>query len=209
MQPELVPKQAITLAMPPGSGTEPLSTHVLEVGPRSFRIALPEGLPVETDRVTLSFPRADAVYTLRCLVIGLGDGFLEMGFPEPEDVQRVQRREYVRVPIVMPVEYDLAPEGKFGPPTRGILQDLSGGGCLLLARETAPLGTVIRLRLDMGDFGVLGVLGRVVRSDAKAQKDGHLTGVNFADIYERDRDRLVKFLFAKMREQSGRKGGRR
>ena len=206
MTPELNPGQIVDILLDSGDRPLRLSTRILEVGPRGFAVFRPMegGAPIAIgERLKVTFPRGNAIWTLDCPVQATISMRVDLGIPDPEHISRVQRREHLRVPMTVPMDYQVGLEGKFSRPRQGLLQDLSGGGCLLLLNEEVHYGAILRVHLSMEEYGLMEVAGRVVRvSQAERRKSGRWhVAVEFYPIAERDRDRLVKFVFNKHREE--------
>jgi len=204
--PELNPGQIVDIVMSAGDRPRRLSSRILEVGPQGFAIFRPmeDGAPISIGKsLTVTFPRGNAIWTLDCPVQATISMRIDLAFPEPERIQRVQRREHLRVAMTMPVDYQLNIDARFGRSRQGVLQDLSGGGCLLLLSEEVQPGAIIRVHLSMEDHGVMELTGRIVRATPVERKKGgrwHVA-VEFYPIAARDRDVLVKFVFNKHREE--------
>ncbi len=206
MTPELNPGQIVDILLESGDATARLSSRILEVGPKGFALFRPmqDGKPIPVGKhLRVTFPRGNAIWTLDCPVQATISMRIDLGFPEPEQIQRIQRREHLRVAMTMPMDYQVARDGKFTRLRQGLLQDLSGGGCLLLLNEEFPAGTVIRVHLSMETYGLMEITGRIVRATpAERRQSGRWhVAVEFYPIAERDRDRLVKFVFNKHREE--------
>lgn len=206
MTPELNPGQIVDII--PNSADLPpkLTSRILEVGPRGFAVFRPmhDGAPIPIgQRLKLTFPRGNAIWTLDCPVVATISMRVDLGYPEPEHVTRVQRREHLRVAMTMPVDYQLARDGKFTRLKQGVLQDLSGGGCMLLLSEELPAATIIRVHLSMEEYGLMELTGRVVRAFPAEKRQGGRwnVAVEFFPISERERARLVKYVFNKHREE--------
>ncbi len=206
MTPELSPGQIVDIVSDLGDRPQRLSTRILEVGPKGFAVFRPmeNGSPIPVGaRVAITFPLGNAIWTLDCPVQATISMRIDLGYPDPDHIRRVQRREHLRVAMTMPMDYQLALDGKFGRERQGLLQDLSGGGCLLLLNEEVHYGAVLRVHLSMEQYGLMEVMGRVVRSTPGERRRGGRwqVAVEFYPIAERDRDRLVKFVFNKHREE--------
>jgi hypothetical protein len=81
------------------------------------------------------------------------------------------RRRDLRYPTRLRIE-GVSPDGRLE--TRGILRDLSAGGCALHLDRHIPPGTAIEVRFDISGIG-LAILATVVWSEAAA--GGVLHGV--------------------------------
>jgi c-di-GMP-binding flagellar brake protein YcgR len=116
-----------------------------------------------------------------------------------EGCTRVQRRQYVRhetsVPVVYTVYSGDGEEG-FGPDHETRTFDISGGGVSLHVPGELPNGSVLGVEIRLPGGGSVFAAGRVVRAwPGPGESGGWLVGVAFTSIEERDRDRLVSFIF--------------
>jgi RNA polymerase sigma factor FliA len=147
---------------------------------------------------------------------------LENGVPQllieyPKQIIKIQRREYVRVKAVQYVTYVEINENNlskkeldkldFNKGSKGILIDLSGGGCKLKAYENRSANDIILINIP-DDNGNIRVKGRVIRVDRDENKNP-ICAVRFIDIEDRTRERIIKLLFLLMRKQARtiKKGG--
>ena len=127
---------------------------------------------------------------------------------EPEDgvlrvdhtgeVVLIQRREFVRVDATVRVSYTPVDGDGYSAETTTV--NVSGGGFMVSGREALKVGEVISFTLqldgDTRDAGPLEAIGRVVRDTAAG------LGVEVEHIDERERERLIRWVFA--RERLGR-----
>jgi hypothetical protein len=114
--------------------------------------------------------------------------FTASGAPE-----LIQRRNFVRVDAVIPVRY--RPRSELSPMTEAQALNVSGGGFLLAPPHQIGLGVRTRfwLQLDEEQEPVT-ALGTAVR-----QTDSGAMGIRFDDIEETERQRLVRWVFARER----------
>lgn len=206
MTPELSPGQIVDVVLETDESSLRLPSRILEVGPKGFAVFRPmlDGAPIPiSKRLLLTFPRGNAIWTLDCPVQATISMRVDLGFPEPENIRRVQRREHLRVPLTMPMDYQLPIGERWGRMRQGVLQDLSGGGCLLLLNEELSPGGTLMVHLSMEAFGLMELKGRIIRATPAEKRHGGrwLVAIEFYPISERDRDRLVKFVFNKHREE--------
>lgn len=206
MTPELSPDQIVDVILETEESTLKLSSRILEVGPRGFAIFRPmlDGALISiSKRLQLTFRRGNVIWTLNCPVLATVSMRIDLGFPEPENVHRVARREHLRVPLTMPMDYQLPNGERWGRMRQGVLQDLSGGGCLLLLSEELSPGGTLKVHLSMEAYGLMELKGRIIRVvPAEKRNEGRwLVAIEFYPISERDRDQLVKFVFNKHREE--------
>lgn len=103
------------------------------------------------------------------------------------DVERIQRREFVRVAAHLDVTVEGIDEEIGGETTT---LDVSGSGLRISDPWKLPLGLDVRVELMLPDGGPLKALGRVVRAgSAEDQKGIRLDGVS-----RTDEDRLMRYI---------------
>ena len=103
------------------------------------------------------------------------------------DVERIQRREFVRVAAHLDVTIRGVDEDTGGETTT---LDISGSGIRIADKWRLPLGLDVRVELMLPDGAPLRSLGRVVRTgEEEDQKGIRLDGVARAD-----EDRLMRYI---------------
>ncbi len=126
----------------------------------------------------------------------------------PEQVDRHQRRRYVRLDVRLPVEFGLLEGADAGdkagdvlPLFRGWTADLSGGGMALVPEVELQPGSLMAFELKLPDGKPpLRGRGRVIRVKKGEGIPGLcLAGVEFCGISEQERDRIVRFIFKEER----------
>lgn len=201
--------QTLQVLVPVGHRTVQCTAVVTEVGNKTFDTGLPQRhgvrIPIEVDQLTVSLTMPDAIYTLRCPVVVRNEEGLTLAFPPSDQVQRVQRRQFVRVPTNLPcaVEPCLDEEkGEFGPPIQAELQDISGGGCSVLMPAEFKRGILLRLTMDLPEEGEVILYGRVMRASTLHTRKGvrYSLGLDFGKMDESLRSRLIRYVFALQRE---------
>ncbi|MGI6559178.1 MAG: flagellar brake protein [Limnochordia bacterium] len=111
----------------------------------------------------------------------------------PDRWIRTQDRRYVRVPCTLDVRVvcdDLVHSG--------LTQDISGGGMLILLPTRLTPGRLITLQFTLPPDELMEVAAQVVR-DLPEQGGLIPTAVEFIDLDERERDNIIKFVFARQR----------
>jgi len=153
----------------------------------------------------------------------------------PEEIKRVQQRAFFRFPCSFTIDYwilqisntveenffDEADEagGKaenerpleeqiesLGPPEKGLMADISGGGLQLVTNYRIPKGSILYLRLSMHskkEKKLFQLKGKVVWSgDPKNEKIKRFRhAVEFLDIDEKLREDIIRFIFVLSRER--------
>lgn len=129
--------------------------------------------------------------------------------PAPGDIRRQQLRNFVRLDISLPIEYapsglTVGEEGAELLPGRTV--NISGGGALIVTGEPHPVGARLDLVLHLPDRLIPAEV-EVVRHEPVPVVPGSgdvqepRLGVRFTQIDERDRDQIVKFIFAEHRRR--------
>jgi len=196
---------AISLEFEEGDTNQFVLSRVEDVRDDRLWVAMPMRagmflpLPVDT-RVVVHIKREDASYALRTRVVG------RRLQPTPmlellaiSDVQRQQRRQYVRLQIVL-IPTHAAIVGDDGTETRvaATIINISAGGVLLRSRQPLAVGQHVRLAVELpAPCGSIGAVAKVVRVDIRRSDRGHFyeAGCAFVDLTDRDRDLITKFIF--------------
>jgi hypothetical protein len=110
--------------------------------------------------------------------------------------KRPQRRDHARIELIRPVA--MVPDGFRVGWLNGFTRNVSAGGVLVTGAEALEAGDRLRLRFELdSEDDLLDVLARVVRAD-----DDHglrLRGLRIEDVAERERERIVRYVFAQQR----------
>jgi hypothetical protein len=105
-----------------------------------------------------------------------------------------QRREAARIDVVRPVA--MIPDGFQVGWLNGFVRNVSAGGVLVAGAEALEAGDRLRLRFELEDEeDLIDLLARVVRTDDA----WGLRGLRLERLSERERERLVRFVFAQQR----------
>jgi PilZ domain-containing protein len=103
------------------------------------------------------------------------------------DVERVQRRNWARVGAALPVR--VRPLDAGIDPFETVSVNVSVGGVLVKDRCHVPLGTDVRVEIEVAPGEPVRCLGRVVRD---AGPD--LKGIRIDDMGREDEERLMRFV---------------
>jgi len=124
---------------------------------------------------------------------------------EPEEIERIQRRRFVRLQINLPVRYCLLNEQRghdAEPEVReAACEDISAGGLLLVCPQGLTKGAELDLEVELEPDVPLWLVGRVVRvvEHPGPERPGRY-GVEFIGVTAADRDLITRFIFRKQRE---------
>ncbi len=121
------------------------------------------------------------------------------------ELQKVQRRDYVRLPFINAMKY--SPIDKYNESVlrdiencdyrEGQTLDLSGGGIRIKIKESLNIGQLVMLNTKISNEDVL-ALGKIVRDETK-NKNEYVYGVKFQYIDAKVRENIIQFIFKNMR----------
>jgi hypothetical protein len=105
-----------------------------------------------------------------------------------------QRRDEIRIDLVRPVA--LIPDGFKVGWLNGFTRNVSAGGVLIAGADALEAGDRLRVRFELDDEDdLIDLLARVVRAD----DTWGLRGLRLERLTDRERERIVKFVFARQR----------
>lgn len=131
---------------------------------------------------------------------------------QPVFVERVQRREYFRFPMSIDAKLYMLPSEMvyksitdvpvefFNRMKAGIVVDLSGGGLKAAVKEHMTKGHYAIVSINIPEEITL--LCKIVWVHKDIKNRNYKVALRFEDMRERDRDKIIKFIFEKMRSQS-------
>jgi c-di-GMP-binding flagellar brake protein YcgR len=117
------------------------------------------------------------------------DGVLSI---ELSGVERIQRREFVRVPAHVTINVRGVDEPLGG---ETVTMDISGSGVRISDPWSLPLGLDVRVELHLPAGPPVTALGRVVRAAAENEK-----GIAIEGLGRADEDRLIRFIRERERQ---------
>jgi c-di-GMP-binding flagellar brake protein YcgR len=122
----------------------------------------------------------------------------------PESVRRIQRRENVRVEVLLPVTVQVPEQPELPRVLHGSTRDLSAGGVQVALSEPPDLSTPVEVRLHTNDGDPIVCRGRVVRVEANPQSSSerrYWVAIEFISLPQDVRRHLTRFVFDAQREQ--------
>ena len=161
----------------------------------------PVDLPVGTElNVVYSVDEVAYKFSSQVLREDFGGHVPLLFITRPERIERHQRREWVRMRTTLTVHCAAArllqPEEE-APLLTGKIHDLSGGGILLEVGTACQAGDQLLLTIHLPD-GEVKCLGEVRR--ILGDEGGHAYGIQFLLIGEKDRDRIIRYIFQMQRD---------
>lgn len=162
--------------------------------------------PENEVEVKLSDEGATFILDTRCLS-RTNDAIPLFCLAHPENVRRVQQRQFVRCPVSIEVFYALSPDKNRRPKyKKGVSIDISGGGMKLKTDEAFKQGTVLYLKfyLDLKkgikEISIVGKVARLWVIEVE-NKIIYNVGVEFTDINRTIQDYIVNYVFDRMAKQ--------
>ncbi|MCD6462497.1 MAG: PilZ domain-containing protein [Thermotogae bacterium] len=163
-----------------------------------LKIAMPtfKGKVVPLPRGTRVFVRVfdkSAMYIFNSVVLGYNkdeEGFYVTYIRLPDTLKRVQRRSYVRVPMVV--------EGRFyvGEDVYNfVTKDFSAGGAQIVLERFLPLGTVGEIEFDLADYEIPRMPAKIVREAGKTSDGRYIYGVQFLDVDNKLERKLIQLVY--------------
>ena len=148
------------------------------------------------------------IYKFKSLVIGRKfENIPILLISKPAEIKKIQRRRYVRVPLISIVKYiNLKSEPRTNPSTinpseysKALLVDLSGGGMKVKVPEQIKLNDylLVSLTINKEDILIVGRAMRILKED-----DGRfICGLSLNFLDNLTREKIIKYIFQLMREQ--------
>lgn len=207
--------QKVSLRIPQGAWEGLYSTYVegidqgtLTVAPPMYRgvnVPLLRGEEVMVEFIEggerLAFPTRVLGHFTQVVPI------LSLELPAPGSIRRHQQRDFVRLDANLPISFALLPdeEPEKGEETervfhRGRTMDISGSGAQIVTKEVYPVGTKVELILHLPGAEVT-IEAEVVRLAEHPTPTEAWLGVRFIKLDERDRERIVRYIFSEQRSR--------
>ncbi|MCM8710987.1 PilZ domain-containing protein [Clostridium sp. SYSU_GA19001] len=127
----------------------------------------------------------------------------------PKEVFKIQRRKYVRVPIVYSILYSKEKQLSYDKSEKinmesnlfkATMVDLSGGGLKIKLKDELKVGDILKMHIPIGTEEII-VKGSVVRFEKDEVNRINISGISFIDLEDRIREKIIRFIFKIMRNQ--------
>jgi c-di-GMP-binding flagellar brake protein YcgR len=157
----------------------------------------------------------NSIYKFNTVVLGRKiDGMLIIMLAKPKKFTRIQRRNHVRIPVLLNITCGALKLNKDLNEIddnqceffQAYSLDLSGGGMKIASDKKISLGDILLITLPLGKE-LLAIKGKVVRGYKDVDSKKNIYGVCFFDIEQGVRENIIQFIFRIMRERR-RKGVR-
>ncbi len=154
-------------------------------------------LPIHTGEVIcLRFIQDDKAYVCEVKVVSKQTSPVALlKVTMPEKIVHIQKRNWVRLPYNTSVNYRMHDyKVDFSQATS---LDISGGGILLQTKHPLDINDLLDIEFCLENI-LIATVGKVVRC-IEAEKSYRIA-IKFEKIMEKDRDKIVGFIFRKQRE---------
>jgi c-di-GMP-binding flagellar brake protein YcgR len=121
---------------------------------------------------------------------------------KPRSIERIQRRQFYRLNVIVPVEYGVVPV--HGAPEdlaaevvtnlMGVTRNISEGGLVLIVDRPFSLEVILKLRINLRETVWAEGLAVVKEQKKLEVEDKFLTRLQFVSIREREKDAIRKFV---------------
>jgi c-di-GMP-binding flagellar brake protein YcgR len=123
-----------------------------------------------------------------------------LSLAKPDRIVEIQRRMWVRVAVNIPVDFHV--KGQSDKIYRGKTMDISGGGILLLCDANVSAGQILHLQINLPNRDPVfckALVLRVIKQDT-SKKELHKVVLEYQEISDGQRDKIMSFIFEKQRE---------
>ncbi len=191
-----------------GSKQDYYKTIVQEVGRQSITIGLPmlnaQGLLLrEGEKLQIRKVEEDAIYLFTGRVTSRmkNDNVPLYGLQISQDYKRIQRRNYVRISSILPLEYRIKQEDSEFISTNTV--DISGGGMKFVSDTGLQPGDLLEVKLQLDNQDIR-ARGKVIRTEKFKDKKDNMQKLficlEFVQIKEMDREKIISYIFKKIRD---------
>ncbi|MGI6119344.1 MAG: flagellar brake protein [Desulfosporosinus sp.] len=185
-------------------------TRIEDIGEKTFTVGAPidHGVVVplrKGTKVKFVFVDEAASYSFEGKILQrISVPIPMLVFELPDVVERIQRRKFFRVPALYPVSFQLVTEEGLSDPMKGTTLDISGGGMRFLTKERVEGKSLLYVILSL-PIGELKTDARVCHNEKIEDNKIYVVSVEFLGIPERERDRIIYFIFEseRARRQKG------
>lgn len=117
----------------------------------------------------------------------------------PHKVEKVQKREYVRVQANLSILLSYKDQEGVSKELWCQTRDISGGGIMLVASKPVDLyqGCDVRMAFQL-EMNTIYLAGTVIRNDLEEDADGlerNILGIKFTNVNEKNRQHIIRYVF--------------
>lgn len=196
----LKPGHSVELIVPEGEYKGKYRTRVDEVGQKVISVVVPYAqgqiVPLhEGATVEIVYWDEISAYSIEAKIMQ------RIGVPVPVlvleltgNIHKVQRRNYVRVPAFYTFSFRVVTREGLSAAQKGDMLDLSGGGMRFRTKDQVENNSLIYTSLQLPN-GELQTPARICRVQQTEDGRAYMVSVEFYEISERERDRIIRCVF--------------
>lgn len=148
------------------------------------------------------------IYSFQSTVLGRKfDKIPMLIISEPKEVKKIQRRKFVRIEHLTPINYIVVKDYPNNPIKKvteedfkkGYSLDISGGGMRIKIASEVSLGDYVLISAPIGEEEIL-ALCKVVRLEKDIDGKLNICGISFEDVNSITREKIIQFIFKNMRK---------
>ena len=117
----------------------------------------------------------------------------------PESISKIQRRNFVRIPAFFPLAFRMVTKEGLSDAKGAMMVDLSGGGMRFKTEEDLDNNSLLFAQMKLPS-GEIQTPVRVCRKEKIDNTKQYVISVEFHDLSDRDRDRIIRCVFELQRE---------
>ncbi|MBX4265201.1 flagellar brake protein [Clostridium estertheticum] len=189
------------------------NSNVQDVTEEYIAISIPtnsgEYLPLSSGSIIdVIYYEEENIYKFSSTIIGRKfENIPILLLAKPEEIKKIQRRKYVRVPLIKTAKYiNLKNEPKVNLSTidsskylKAVIIDLSGGGMRVKVSEEIKNNDFLLVALTVNEEEVL-IVGQTKR--IMKDNDGRfISGLSFEFLDKATQEQLIRYIFQLMRNQ--------
>lgn len=123
----------------------------------------------------------------------------------PQQLTKIQQRAFVRIDARLPVDITCADNNELAddPEVLSVwTKDISGGGMQLIVNTRLKIGELLHLTFKLPDPPEIHATGEIIRiHQPEPERQLFWIGVYFTEILEKDRTRIIRYIFQKQLER--------
>lgn len=165
-----------------------------------INIPIAEGLEYlmlqQGQKIEIDFVKDGGYYIFTAEVLGkhIENGKRFYKITVPQEAENIERRDFVRVNLVDYIFYKFKDKWN-----KAMVMDISGGGMRLKIKEKVNVEDEIVVGLAFGNESYQ-LKGSIVRVTINENKE-NICGIEFIDMSEKIRDKIIAKIFEKLRRQ--------
>lgn len=187
-------------------------SRIMDINRKELRIMSPAvqgvAIPLRVNTpVRISYVGERAMYSFKTVIKQrFNDALAGFVVTIPDQVDRVQRRNYVRLEVQIHFRYRILQEEhildiELNPEefSSSYIVDISGGGVRFYSDQSIPEKSLLEMQIGIEGIETEILLGRVVRSRERVE-GGFEIGVAFDSLSALTQDQIISWIFNKQRE---------